>query len=176
MATRKPSISIVGNGRLDPGDPRTDLAHDFGRAVIDAGWRLVCGGMAGVMEAAARGARSSDAWEPGCVVGILPIGDAALANEYVDVAIPTSMGHVRNSIVAQSDVVVALGGGAGTLSEIAFGWIYDRPIVAFRVEGWSGKLADTRIDDRVRFEGRDEVVGVEDVGDAIAAIRTFIEP
>jgi uncharacterized protein (TIGR00725 family) len=176
VAKRKPTISVIGNGRLSADDPRRAIAQDLGHAIVDAGWRLVCGGMGGVMEAAGRGAHSSPKWKPGSVIGILPAGDATLANEYVDVALPTSMGHLRNSIVAQSDVVVALGGGAGTLSEMAFAWMYDRPIVAFRVEGWSGRLADTRIDDRARFDDdrSDEVVGVDTVAEAVEAISGFI--
>lgn len=177
MAPRKPSISVIGNGQLSGDDPRRVIARHLGRAIVDEGWRLICGGMGGVMEEASRGARSSERWEAGDVVGVLPVGEAELANEWVDVAIPTGMGHLRNSIVAHSDVVVALGGGAGTLSEIAFAWIYDRPIVAFRVTGWSGRLADQRVDDRVRFtDGReDEVFGVDNVDEAIERIEQLIE-
>lgn len=101
-------------------------------------------------------------------------GDVADANPWVDIAIPTGLGHGRNALVARSDAVIAIGGGAGTLSEMALAWTYGRLIVAMRCGGWSERLADTRIDDRVRHAGLtdDRVFGVDD---AAAAIRVVVE-
>lgn len=104
------------------------------------------------MEAASRGARDSAVWTPGTVVALLPGFDPDHANRYADVVIPTGLDHLRNSLVAQADAVVAIGGGAGTLTEIGLAWIYRRLIVALRVDGWSGKLADLCVDDRIRYE------------------------
>jgi hypothetical protein len=73
---------------------------------------------------------------------------AALADRVL--ALLSGLDHLRNSLVAQADAVVAIGGGAGTLTEIGLAWIYRRLIVALRVEGWSGELADRRIDERIR--------------------------
>jgi hypothetical protein len=77
---------------------------------------VVCGGLGGVMEAACRGAKEAG----GLTVGILPGADRAAANAFVDVAIPSGLGEARNALVVRAaDSVVAVGGGYGTLSEIA---------------------------------------------------------
>ena len=77
---------------------------------------LVCGGLGGVMEAACRGAKGGG----GTTVGILPGADRGEANEFVDVAIPTGLGEARNALVVRAaEALIAVGGGYGTLSEIA---------------------------------------------------------
>jgi uncharacterized protein (TIGR00725 family) len=102
----------VGPG--DGGDLRA--AEQVGQALGRRGVVLVCGGLGGVMEAACRGAKGAGA----VTVGILPGADRAAANEFVDVAIATGLGEARNALVVRSaDAVVAVGGGYGTLSEIA---------------------------------------------------------
>jgi uncharacterized protein (TIGR00725 family) len=107
------------------------------------------------------------------VIGLLPGTDSDGANSFVDVAIPTGLGHGRNIIVAQADAVVAVGGGAGTMAEIAFAWMHKRLILAFRVDGWSGRVADTRIDERVRYQGMadDRVFGVSHAHEAVSIIK-----
>ena len=125
------------------------------------------------MEAASRGAARSGAHGSGSVIGLLPGHDPAAANPYVDVALATGLGHARNLIVAHAAAVVAIGGGAGTLSELAFAWIHRRLIIAFRVPGWSGRLAGTRIDDRVRFRSipDDQVFGVDTPEEAMEILH-----
>lgn len=124
------------------------------------------------MAAACRGARSSDAYMPGATIGLLPRHDTSEANEWVDVAIPTGLDLGRNLLCAHADAVVAIGGGAGTLVELAAAWELHRLIVAFRVEGWSGRLADQPIDHRIRFPGTDDrVFGVDRVEEAITLIQ-----
>jgi uncharacterized protein (TIGR00725 family) len=92
------------------------LAEDVGRLIAEAGAILICGGGAGVMEAASKGAKSAG----GITVGILPGTNESEANQYVDIPIVTGMGHGRNIInVWSSEVIIAIGGGYGTLSEIA---------------------------------------------------------
>src|SRR3990170_5769803 len=91
-------------------------AEAVGRLVAQAGAVLVCGGLGGVMEAACRGAKSAG----GLTIGILPGGDRAEANPFVDVAVVTGMGTARNVIVVRTaDALVAVDGSYGTLSEIA---------------------------------------------------------
>ncbi len=88
----------------------------MGRLLAERGAVLVCGGLGGTMEAACRGAKQAG----GTTVGLLPGGSRSDANPFVDVAIPTGLGEARNALVVRAaDVVVAVGGGYGTLSEIA---------------------------------------------------------
>lgn len=90
---------------------------------------LICGGLTGVMAHAARGARTAG----GLTVGLLPGDDPDEANEYVDIAIATGLGQARNAILARTaDGVVALGGGLGTLSEIALALRHGRPAVGIQ--------------------------------------------
>lgn len=89
----------------------------MGRELGSRGAVLVCGGLGGVMEAACRGAKEAG----GTTIGILPGSDRSAANAHVDFAIPTGLGEARNALVVRAaDALVAVGGGYGTLSEIAF--------------------------------------------------------
>lgn len=117
-------IAVVGAGLPDP---ETDsVAEAVGRAVAEAGAVLVCGGLSGVMEAACRGAQGVG----GVTVGLLPGDDRRHANPHVSVAIATGLGEARNSIVARTaDVLIAVGGEFGTLSEIALALKMGKPVV-----------------------------------------------
>lgn len=141
-------MAIVGGG--DAPDATLLQAEALGAGAVAAGFRIVTGGRGGVMAAASRGARSSPAWTEGTVLGILPGDDAAGANPWVDVALPTGMGLARNVLVVRAaDVVVALGGGTGTLSEIALAWQIGRPVIAMTPGGgWAAALAGQTLDAR----------------------------
>ena len=105
------------------------LAEEVGRLIARAGAALVCGGMGGVMEAACRGAKS----EGGLTIGILPGPDRGGANSCVDIAIATGLGEARNlAIIRTSDVLVAVGGSYGTLSEIGFALKMGKRVVGLR--------------------------------------------
>ena len=107
------------------------LCHEVGRGLAAAGFILVTGGEYGAMEAASRGAHEAG----GMVVGLLPGTDRARANRYSDVTVVTGIGHARNlGVVASADVVVAVGGEWGTLSEIGFAGVLGRPVVL--LAGW----------------------------------------
>lgn len=162
-------IAVAGDSQVEPGDARDRLAEGIGRGIIDAGHRLVTGGRGGVMEAACRGARSSPSWTDGAIIAVLPGSDPTAANPYVDVALATGLGDGRNQLVARSAAVIAIGGGAGTLSEIAFAWMYGRLIIGLRCGGWSELLADRRVDDRVRHPNvpGDRVYGARTAGEAL---------
>lgn len=119
MTTRRPVLAVIGSGgSIDVAVEQA--AEALGRAAIEAGFRIVCGGRDGVMEASSRGARSAANWREGDVIGILPGYERRNANPFVDIVIPTGLGIARNVVVvASADVVVAIAGGSGTLSEIA---------------------------------------------------------
>jgi uncharacterized protein (TIGR00725 family) len=107
---------VVRRHRRPPNDGDLAAAESVGRALGARGVVLVCGGLGGVMEAACRGAKEAG----GTTVGILPGLERSDANEYVDVAVATGLGEARNALVVRAaDAVIAVGGGYGTLSEIA---------------------------------------------------------
>ena len=170
---RRPLVAVVGDGQLASESNKAKLAFDLGRRLIEAGYRIVCGGRAGVMEAVCRGAHAAHNYEPGATIGVLPGDNRDEANAWVDIILPTALSHARNFVVAQADAVVAIGGGAGTLSEMSFAWITDRLLIGFRVDGWSGKLADTAIDSRLRFDALDDdrVFGVDRPGQVIELLE-----
>ena len=116
-------------GESDPRTPLADLAFELGRGIAQRDSVLVCGGLTGVMEHAARGARAAG----GLTIGLLPGEDVHDANAYIDIAIATGLGHARNAILARTaDGVVALGGGLGTLSEIALALRNRRPTIGIK--------------------------------------------
>ncbi len=146
---RRPILAVIGNSGRPPAEV-LDAARELGRLAVDAGFRILTGGMDGVMAAVSQGARESEAWTEGTVVGVLPTADADAANPWVDIAIATGMGYARNAIVAGSaDVVVAVRGSSGTLSEAAFAWQAGKPIVALAsTGGWAARIAGQHLDDR----------------------------
>ena len=105
------------------------MAFELGRGIAERDAVLICGGLTGVMEHAARGARAAG----GLTIGLLPGDDTNEANPYIDVAIASGLGHARNAILAlTADGVVALGGGLGTLSEIALALRNKRPAIGIQ--------------------------------------------
>ena len=109
-----PWVAVCGPGEASA--PELALAEDVGGLIAEAGAVLVCGGLGGVMEAACRGARSRG----GMTVGLLPGDRREDANGWVQLALPTGLGEVRNALIVRAaDAVIAIGGGWGTLSEIA---------------------------------------------------------
>ena len=117
-------IGIIGAGLAS--ESETAVAQELGFEIAKRGHIVICGGRGGVMEAAAKGAKS----EGGLTVGILPGESADEANPYIDVRIVTAMSHARNAVIARTgDVLIAVGGGSGTLSEIALGLKTGRPVV-----------------------------------------------
>ncbi len=115
VVQREPIVSVIGPGEAV--QFMESMAFDVGRGLAELGITLVCGGGSGVMEAACRGAREYG----GRTIGILPGADAEEANPYVDIAIPTGLGEARNPLVVSSgQLVIAIGEGYGTLSEVAY--------------------------------------------------------
>jgi uncharacterized protein (TIGR00725 family) len=118
-------IGVIGAGSCN--DRTAEIAREVGRRIAEAGCVLICGGLGGVMEAACRGASDGG----GLTIGILP-GDAAdAANPYVRIPIVTGLGAARNVIIVRSSsVLIAIAGGPGTLSEIAFALQFGVPVVS----------------------------------------------
>ncbi|MDX1645341.1 MAG: TIGR00725 family protein [Thermoanaerobaculia bacterium] len=124
--TERLRVAVAGGGRCDEETHRRAL--EVGRRIAEAGALLLCGGGSGVMAAAAEGARHAD----GLVIGVLPGIDrhASPPNRFVDLPIYTGLGQARNLIlVLTADVVIAIGGEWGTLSEIALARKHGRPVV-----------------------------------------------
>jgi uncharacterized protein (TIGR00725 family) len=120
---------VIGPGRCD--EALAALAHEVGSGLARAGFTIVTGGERGAMEAASRGASEAG----GLAVGLLPGIDRSSANAYSDVTLATGVGHARNlAVVASADVVVAVGGEWGTLSEVGLAGVLGRPVVL--VAGW----------------------------------------
>ena len=147
MTARRPIVAVIGNNAA--GAHALEVAEDVGRLIVERGFRMVSGGLGGVMEAASRGAHRAAGYREGDVMGVLPGGLAAAANPYVDIAIPTNMGYARNVlVVTMADAVIAVGGGSGTLSEMAMAWQLGRVLVGLEVDGWSAKLAGSALDEK----------------------------
>ncbi|MCX6003255.1 MAG: TIGR00725 family protein [Chloroflexi bacterium] len=131
MTTRE-IITIAVIGTRQPSPEEAKLAEEVGRELAKNGVVLVCGGLGGVMEAACRGA----CLEGGLTIGILPGNEAKSANRYVQIPIVTGMGYARNAVLVKSaQAVIAVGGGYGTLSEIAYALDFKIPIVGLNT--WS---------------------------------------
>ena len=140
-------IGVVGAGQCPPSIAQ--LAEAVGHAVATAGAVLISGGLGGVMEAAARGARQAG----GLSVGILPGPSHRDANPFVDISIVTDLGHARNALVVRSShAVIALPGEYGTLSEVALALKMGLPVVG--LQSW-GHLKGV-----VRADSPDEAVAL----------------
>jgi uncharacterized protein (TIGR00725 family) len=121
---KKIRIGVIGGSSPDKKSRQT--AFRVGQLIAEKGAILVCGGLSGVMEAASRGAKEAG----GFTMGILPGNTLDDANIYVDIPVATGLGYGRNSLVAMnSDVIIAIDGQYGTLSEIAYGCIYRKKVI-----------------------------------------------
>ena len=175
---RRKTVAVIGDASAQKGDAKYELAFRTGKLLVDAGYRVESGGLGGVMKAVCEGARSSESYREGDTIGIVPSFDCEKANEYVDIVIPTGMDVLRNGMTGNADAVIAIGGGAGTLTELAYSWTLYRLMIAFRnVPGWSSKLADTRIDARVRYPDipDDRVYGVDSPEEAVRLVKQLAD-
>ena len=120
-------ISVIGESYASPENYK--MAGEVGQRIAQAGAILVCGGLKGVMEAAAKGAKSKG----GLTIGILPGSSREEANPYIDIPIVTGLGYARNKLVVKTgQVVIAIGGKYGTLSEIGFALGYGIPVIGLK--------------------------------------------
>lgn len=117
-------VGVIGGSETDK--KTFNLAYEIGKEIAKHNYILVCGGMGGVMESACKGAKSAD----GVTIGILPGKDKTDANPYIDIPIVTAMSHARNAIIVRTaDILIAIGGKYGTLSEIALAKVINKTVI-----------------------------------------------
>jgi uncharacterized protein (TIGR00725 family) len=120
-------IGVIGAGSCN--DEIYEMARKVGDGIARVGAILVCGGLGGVMEGACQGTYEAG----GTTIGILPGPDKAQANPYVTIPVVTDLGHARNVlIVRSSDILVAISGGYGTLSEISIALKLGKQVIGLR--------------------------------------------
>lgn len=142
--SRKQKITISVLGSHDCDSNVAQLAHKVGNIIAKMECVLVCGGLFGAMEAACKGCKEAG----GTTIGLLPGKEKSDANDYVDIALPTTIGFARNAMVACSaDIVVALPGSYGTQSEICYALVYKRSVI---------DLGDWHIDGMIAVSGIEE--------------------
>jgi len=139
-------VAVIGGSR--PGRAALDHAYEVGRLLAGRGVIVVCGGLGGVMDAAARGASEAG----GLVVGILPGAAPSDASPHIDIPVATGLGYTRNSLVVMNaDAVIAVDGEYGTLSEIAYGLIYGKKVVGLGTWEVKGVVAARDPEEAVRL-------------------------
>jgi uncharacterized protein (TIGR00725 family) len=141
--SRRLLITVIGKSARDPRDPvpaeALRAAEEVGRLIAERGAVVVSGGLSGVMEAVSRGAKSAG----GTVVGILPGFDKRDANQYVDIAITTGMGWMRNTLnVRAADAVIMISGGLGTLNELTVAYEGKPTVILEGTGGWADRLRE----------------------------------
>jgi len=148
ILTRMPAPApalIAVCGASEPTEAQREMARQVGRLVAAAGCGVVCGGLGGVMEAAAQGVSESG----GTVIGLLPGESPDEANPYVSVALATGLGELRNGLIARVAAgMIAIGGGYGTLSEIALMLRLGKPVVG--LDTWGLERPEGVADDGIR--------------------------
>ena len=165
---RAPRIAVCAPGEAS--DEELMLAGTVGRLLAERGCTLVCGGLGGAMAAACRGAREAG----GVTIGIIPGYDDRAANPWVEHVICTGLGQARNTLVAATgQALIAVGGGWGTLSEIALGLRLGRPVVL--LGGWADLFSTE--EGRARVAGLDGAIIIAETPEsAVDAVITSLTP
>ncbi len=143
-------IGVIGPNRALCTSELYEFSVKLGKKIAHKERVIICGGLGGFMEAVCKGVKRSSETFSGQTVAILPGDDSDDANPFIDIAIPTGMGIARNIIIVNSaDIIIAAGGGSGTLSELAFAWQKGKTVLCItRFGGWAKRLAGTRPDER----------------------------
>ncbi len=145
----KQIVAVIGNANIDNDIEKQKTAFELGKIIIDNGYILATGGLGGVMEYASKGAKSSKKYTENSIIGVLPDYNSDNANKYIDIAIPTGFGLARNlMLISMANVVIAVGGGSGTLNEISAAWQMNKLLIGLQVNGWSEKLCGKALDER----------------------------
>jgi uncharacterized protein (TIGR00725 family) len=130
----------------------TFLINNSGKLIAEKGAILVCGGLSGVMEAAARGVKQAG----GLSIGILPGNSPQDANPHIDIAIATGLGYTRNSLVVMnSDILIAIDGRYGTLSEIAYGRVQGKKVIGISTWDIKGVIKAETAEEAVNLALKD---------------------
>ncbi|MFH1347176.1 MAG: TIGR00725 family protein [Candidatus Margulisiibacteriota bacterium] len=146
MVKKQTIIGVIGghtcNAKVE------QLAHELGRNIAKVEAILVCGGLSGVMKAVAKGVKSAG----GITIGIIPGEDKAEANPYIDIVIPTGLGLARNTLVVRTaDVIIALPGEYGTLSEIAFALVLKKKVIDLGNWDISGTIKVDSAEEAIKY-------------------------
>ena len=165
-------IGVIGDANLSKDDIKWKTAFEIGKSLIENEYRLANGGMGGVMEASSLGAKSSEKYQDGMTISVIPDYDKNIQNVHAVMTIPTGLGRTSNFVVvSMCDAIIAIGGGSGTLSEIALAWQMNKLIIAIDLEGWSRNLKSIHLDKR----RTDIIFNAKDSNDAIAILKENIE-
>ncbi|NND87519.1 MAG: TIGR00725 family protein [Nitrosopumilus sp.] len=166
--TRKHQILVIGNNTNGCTSEHEKIAYEVGTLIAKSDSVLICGGLGGVMTAAAHGARDAN----GLTVGIIPQADTSEANEYCDVVVATGMGLARDFLNAlTADGVIIVGGGSGTLSETTAAYMHKKPMVAIRNLGGS---VETFVDGFIDQRKNVKIIGVDTPKEAVDKILELI--
>ena len=166
--TKKHQILVIGNNTNGCTPKHEKIAYEVGAEIAKSDSVLITGGLGGVMTAASHGAHDAN----GLTVGIIPQDDAAMANEFCDIVIPTGMGLARDFVNAlTADGVIIVGGGSGTLSEVCAAYMYKKPMVAIRnIKSSIEPYIDGFLDHRENIK----IIGVDTPQDAVKKILELL--
>jgi len=150
LYNKKIRIGVIGGAKPDAQARKT--AFEVGKLIAEKGAILVCGGLSGVMEAAARGVKQAG----GLSIGILPGNSPLDANPHIDIAIATGLGYTRNSLVVMnSDILIAIDGRYGTLSEIAYGRVQGKKVIGISTWDIKGVIKAETAEEAVNLALKD---------------------
>ena len=172
----KPIISVIGDANIEENSEKYKFAQKLGEKLIDKGYRIKTGGLNGIMKAVFKGAHNSSNKMFGDLIAILP-GQDKNVSEYADIKIATGKDLMRAEDVVDADAVISIGGGAGTLNEISIAWAKFKLILSCtEFDGWSKKLANERVDARIRYSDIDEdcIYGFKSIDECMKLLEKYI--
>ncbi len=141
-------VSVIGSSTASKDSDEYKFAYETGKILAERGFAVVCGGRGGVMEAVCRGSKEKG----GLTIGIMPSYTGEEANPYVDIRINTGMNWNRNPIVvASGEIVVAVGGNYGTLSEIAYSFILGKTVLGYKTHSIEGIIEISKPEDILNY-------------------------
>jgi len=159
-------VGVIGPNASNCTGKQYDFGLELGKVIVNLGNYIVCGGKRGLMEAVCRGAHLSASYFQGCTIGILPDDQKNEANQFVDIVIPSGIGLARNLIIINTaDILIAVGGGYGTLSEMAFAMQKKKKLLCVTgLGGWSNDL--------VKIIDNENIIEVKDIKSIDYMLRT----